>query len=219
MMIPCGERGLGPVPGPYFGDFVDGRRGQILDAALAVFAEKGYEGGTMREIANRVGVTEPALYRHYSGKEALFEDLVALAGDHIADAAAARMQLIRPEEIRESLELIMESRRLKHGEGGSRPVIGLLMMAAPHNGALRQVFQEHILGPMVRELSTILPPVDAYFGITRSMEEASDRVRAFISLFVGSFMTAMMFGDAGEESDEATIDAMMAMMGWQAPAA
>jgi hypothetical protein len=92
-------------------------------------------------------------------------------------------------------------------------------MAAPHNGAQRQVFQEHILGPMVRELSTILPPVDAYFGITRSMEEASDRVRAFISLFVGSFMTAMMFGDAGEESDEATIDAMMAMMGWQAPAA
>ena len=50
-----------PEPYRYFEDFVEGRRGEILDAALAVFGEKGYEAGTMREIARRVGVTEPAI--------------------------------------------------------------------------------------------------------------------------------------------------------------
>jgi AcrR family transcriptional regulator len=207
-------------PGPYFSAFVEGRRGQILDAALAIFAEKGYEGGTMREIATRVGVTEPALYRHYAGKEALFEDLVAVAGDHIAERAASGMQLISPETIRESLSVIMESRRNHvRDENSSRSVIGILMMAAPHNGTIREVFGKHILRPMVSQLATILPPVDAYFGIQRTPEEAADRVRALISLFVGSFMTAMMFGDVGEEDDEATVNAMIAMMGWNAPAA
>ena len=79
--------GCGAVP-PYFSQFVEGRRGEVLDAALCVFAEKGYNGGTMRAIASRLGVTEPALYRHYAGKEALFADLVALAGDHVVRLSA-----------------------------------------------------------------------------------------------------------------------------------
>jgi AcrR family transcriptional regulator len=219
MMLPCaGHPGGGSAPAFYFSEFVEGRRGQILDAALAVFAEKGYEAGTMREIAARVGVTEPALYRHYAGKEALFEDLVAVAGDHIAERASARMQLVRPETIRDSLAVIMESRRRPHEQDGARPVIGILMMAAPHNGAFREVFRQHILEPMVREVSAILPSVDAYHGISRSPEEVAARVRAFISLFVGSFLTSMMFGDSGEHADDVTVDAMMAMMGWDRPA-
>jgi AcrR family transcriptional regulator len=216
-MMHCLGNGLDTAT-PYFTKFVAGRRGEILDAALSVFAEKGYEAGTMREIALRVGVTEPALYRHYAGKEALLEGLIAVAGDHITEHAASRMQDIRPETIRASLSFIMESRRNHvHGENSSRPVIGILMMAAPHNDAIRAIFSEHILRPMVAQLTTILPPVDAYFGIERTPEEAADRVRAFISLFVGSFMTSMMFGDAGDHIDDATVDAMLAMMGWDAP--
>lgn len=200
--------------GPYFTQFVEGRRGEILDAALAVFAEKGYEAGTMREIAARVGVTEPALYRHYAGKEALFEGLVAAAGGHIASRAAAQLGEIRPERVRESLSVIFESRRRPHSEEWSRPVIVTLMMAAPHKGVMREAFRTHILGPMVRQLTNIIPAVDAYYGVERTEQEAADRVRAFISLFVGSFMTSMMFGDIGDETDAGTVDAMIAMMGW-----
>jgi AcrR family transcriptional regulator len=198
----------------YFSVFVEGRRGEILDAAIAVFAEKGYEGGTMREIATRLGVTEPALYRYYAGKEALFEDLIAQAGDHMAERATSRMMAIRPDAVRESLAIIVQSRHRPSDEENARPVIGTLMMAAPHNGAFREVFRLHILEPMVRQLQAILPAVDEHFGIQRTPQEAAGRVRAFISLYVGSFMTSMMFGDAGDEADAATVDAMMAMMRW-----
>jgi len=69
------------------------REPQILAAALAVFAERGYDGTRVRDIAERAGVSEAALYCHHSSKEevalALFrthmrrysEALSAVAGD------------------------------------------------------------------------------------------------------------------------------------------
>ena len=57
----------------------DGQRTRqaILDAALALFAEKGYFGTSLRDVAHAVGVRESARYNYFPGKEALFEALLA----------------------------------------------------------------------------------------------------------------------------------------------
>jgi AcrR family transcriptional regulator len=57
----------------------DGRqtRQAILDAALDLFAENGYFGTSLREIARAVGVRESAFYHYFPGKEALFHALIA----------------------------------------------------------------------------------------------------------------------------------------------
>jgi AcrR family transcriptional regulator len=47
------------------------REAEILDAALACFAERGYDGTRVRHIAQRAGVSEAALYRHHPSKEAV----------------------------------------------------------------------------------------------------------------------------------------------------
>jgi AcrR family transcriptional regulator len=47
------------------------RREQILDAALSVFAQKGFSGSSMRDIAREVGVTEGLLYHYFESKEQL----------------------------------------------------------------------------------------------------------------------------------------------------
>jgi AcrR family transcriptional regulator len=67
----------------------DGQRTRqaILDAALALFAEKGYFGTSLRDVAGAVGVRESALYNYFPGKEALFEALLA------ADSALKQEQL------------------------------------------------------------------------------------------------------------------------------
>src|SRR5579862_3159430 len=44
------------------------RREQILEAALQVFAEKGYEGASIRDISRKVGVTEGLIYHYFDGK-------------------------------------------------------------------------------------------------------------------------------------------------------
>ena len=52
-------------------------RDRILDAALALFAEKGYDATSMREIAEQLGMTKAALYYHFEGKDAIVLALLA----------------------------------------------------------------------------------------------------------------------------------------------
>ena len=49
---------------------------EILNAALTVFSEKGYEGALLRDISAALGITKPALYKHYESKEALWNAMV-----------------------------------------------------------------------------------------------------------------------------------------------
>ena len=49
----------------------DARRALIVEAAREVFAEAGYAGASMEEIARRAGITKATLYDHFSSKQAL----------------------------------------------------------------------------------------------------------------------------------------------------
>ena len=54
----------------------DARPAEILDAALAVFAEKGYSATRMDDIAQRAGVTKGTIYLYFQSKDAVFRSLV-----------------------------------------------------------------------------------------------------------------------------------------------
>jgi len=55
-------------------------RERILAEALRLFAESGYGGASMRELARRVGVRESSLYNHFAGKAAILEAIVSAYG-------------------------------------------------------------------------------------------------------------------------------------------
>lgn len=52
------------------------RQGQLLDIARRLFANKGYAGTSLRDIASEAGITKAALYHHFPNKEALYERVV-----------------------------------------------------------------------------------------------------------------------------------------------
>jgi len=52
------------------------RRAAILDAAVALFSERGFRGATTRALAEAVGVTEPVLYEHFKSKKELYAAIV-----------------------------------------------------------------------------------------------------------------------------------------------
>ena len=58
----------------------DERRRAVVAAAIDCFAQKGFYGTTTHEIADRVGISQPYLYRLYPNKQALF----AAAVDHVS---------------------------------------------------------------------------------------------------------------------------------------
>jgi len=51
-------------------------RVRILEAGLKAFSDKGYLGATTKEIAGKASVAEPTLFRHFSSKEKLFEEVI-----------------------------------------------------------------------------------------------------------------------------------------------
>lgn len=75
----------------------DSTRARIQQEAARLFVASGYHGVSMREVAEAVGVTKPALYHHYADKEALFLAMLdgALAGLSRLVAHASAQQGIR----------------------------------------------------------------------------------------------------------------------------
>jgi AcrR family transcriptional regulator len=82
------------------------RREEILEIAMGLFASRGYHGVSMDDIGAAAGVTGPALYHHFAGKEAMLvaalnpvsEGLLqggrARVSEHPADARAALESLV-----------------------------------------------------------------------------------------------------------------------------
>ncbi|TMR25166.1 TetR family transcriptional regulator [Nonomuraea turkmeniaca] len=56
------------------------RREQLLDAALTVFAAKGVDGASVKDLAAAAGATPGLLYRYFDSKEALVQALLAERG-------------------------------------------------------------------------------------------------------------------------------------------
>jgi AcrR family transcriptional regulator len=59
---------------------------RILDAAEALFANQGYDGTSLRQIADRSHIKEPGLYNHFASKQALYEAVLYRALNPMTEA-------------------------------------------------------------------------------------------------------------------------------------
>ncbi|MGA9372752.1 MAG: helix-turn-helix domain-containing protein [Solirubrobacterales bacterium] len=76
------------------------RRPQVLDAALELFLEHGYDGTSMEAVARAAGVTKPVVYACFPGKEELFRALLGREEERILEeiqTAFAAADLSDPE--------------------------------------------------------------------------------------------------------------------------
>jgi AcrR family transcriptional regulator len=77
------------------------RRPQILDAALKLFLENGYDGTSMQAVASASGVTKPVIYAAFDSKDALFRALLEREEERIVGEISAGFEgvdLANPEQ-------------------------------------------------------------------------------------------------------------------------
>jgi len=113
---------------------VEDRREQIMDAAMRVFAEKGFMRATNKDIALEAGITTGLIYHYFESKEALLKAIVEQSSPvHLTRSLAPEMLSLPPEPFIRSLLLQM----LKVVE--SEQFVRLLRVFLPeaiHNPAL-----------------------------------------------------------------------------------
>lgn len=76
------------------------RYGEIIDAAAAVFAEKGYHGSSTKDIADRLGIRQGSLYYYFESKESALEEVCQIGVEGFVQRLEAILARdISPEEM------------------------------------------------------------------------------------------------------------------------
>lgn len=143
------------TPEPKWKRQPDARPSQILDAAMDVFAEKGFRAATMDEIAAVAGITKGTIYLYFSSKEDLFvamarrqlQTVIDLLPDISLNAGDS------PEDVtrrvgRQFLRVLMSPEVVK--------VLPLLIAEFRHIPALQAAYREEVLPHANFELASIL---------------------------------------------------------------
>lgn len=183
------------------------RREQLLEAALALFSERGYRGTSVRDITRRAGVTEAVLYHYFANKVDLWAAVLATyapfsrVADILAETDAAPVEeslrvlgyeLLRLLRAREKLMLALVS------EAPTEPdVAGVL------DGFLRGVADE--LGRVLagrQERGEIAPEIDT-LAAARAIQGA---------LLVRFLLSSLIPPPPDEALDREMVDALVATL-------
>ena len=85
---------------------------RILDEALTLFAENGYDGTGVEQIAEKVGIKAPSLYKHYKGKEDILNALIDNAEARYEESFGSEQHIRKIPESREDFVRVTMERIL-----------------------------------------------------------------------------------------------------------
>ena len=100
---------------------------EILNAALTVFAQKVYEGALLRDISASLGITKPALYKHFESKEALWNAMIDSAQRYYSEHIGLVSDIPIPDDWEEFRELSLRQINFTLHDETVRRVRRLLM--------------------------------------------------------------------------------------------
>ena len=126
-----------------------GMRDKILAKATSLFIQHGYHGLAMRQIAEALEVSKPALYYHFKDKEELFLAILRLSLDEME--VAIDQITARPETCREKIRNFMKY--ILSQPPDKRAIIRLAsqemgQLSDPARKSFEQIYQEKFIGKL-----------------------------------------------------------------------
>lgn len=187
---------------------------RILDAALEMFAENGYAGTNMRDLAQSVGLTKSALYKHFQSKEDIWNSLLDEVEIHYSQGFGSAAASLEELESCEELEGVVLA--LFDFTVHDRMIIlarKILLTEQFRNERARRLAGEYFLGKMAHVFEGVFgmmmetglmkrvdPSILAFSFVTpigalvqlcdrepEHVDWALDRLRAFLAQFLGEY--------------------------------
>jgi AcrR family transcriptional regulator len=163
-------------------------REEIRQVALELFAQKGFEQTSLREIAERLHITKAALYYHFPSKEELIGDIVE---PMVAD-----------------LEAFLAEAERRRSEGERPLPEGYFDLCRRHRRLFQGVLRDLNVLARVRTLPRLLARRAELDRLLVGSQEPADMVRAVVALG-GLQDCAVLMDDPVEAFRDAAIDAAL----------
>ena len=183
------------------------RRNQLLEAALEVFARKGFDGATTKEVAAAAGVTEAIIFRHFPSKQALYTAVL----DHHVQSAEAQEWLaeIRRWMEQDNDEEVLRSiaRAILHSYRTDTRYERVLLFAALEGHELGLAHNRQLVTPIFELLRD-------YFARRQREGAIADLnpgaiIAAIVGMTKNHAMVTQMFGYDTGAADEEVIDSFV----------
>jgi len=179
-------------------------RKKIVEAAHSLFLSKGYHGTTMGEIAKRLGVTKPALYQYFPGKEDLYAAVAEYGREKLADILERSFE---KGDLQNGSAMLFES--LVHYVPQFNGMYSELMLLAAHNDRIREL--------LVRDRMDDLRVIERF--ITRQQKKGliSDNLNPrnlaiTCDALINGLLMDIMMGMDKEEAKDIWMNAVMRLV-------
>lgn len=119
------------------------RRDLIIEAARLVFAEHGFHGTTIRELANNAGVSEALLFKHFPSKQAIYKAM--LADCRRSESWSQAYKILELEASTSTLAVMLHFIAMKvlHGGEDVRSTHRLMLRSLSEDGDFARVLLKH----------------------------------------------------------------------------
>lgn len=196
----------------------EARRRAILDAALTVFAEKGFAGARMDDVAALAGVAKGTLYLYFEDKKALFKGLVHDAADPVLGAMEERVASFEG-DTRELLMLVFSHVTAQVVHSPRRHLIKLMMGEGERFPELADFYYREVVSRGMALLRAINARALARGEIT------SDAGLRFPQLIIAPLLIAVMWESLFARSESLDtrdmlmthVELVLRGLGWRQP--
>jgi AcrR family transcriptional regulator len=172
-------------------------RKAILDAAVAAFCQRGYDGVGVREIAADAGVTAMLVNRYFGSKEGLFEEVVEVV---------LTPPSVVPETSENLVRLTVEALVARSAPAADVQNPFQLTLLSAHNPRAAEIIRAAMLRHVVARLAHLLPG-----------DLAQERGEILLSVVMGIWMMRKVIGTPGlvaipDEQLESQLTAMLTVV-------
>ena len=129
----------------------EARPDEMLDAALAVFSEKGFAGTKVDEVARRAGVSKGTVYLYFPSKEALMEGIVRRAVAPIAERAVPDMAAFEG-DVRLPIAMLVRTLQKLLADPRNMAVPRLILREIMNFPDIAELYRREVLGKVIPAL-------------------------------------------------------------------